>query len=108
MLGGGSKQRQVRAGGNDVEGNKGRGGSSEDGTSRFGKVGEDRVIWQVWIRVHAEGEGLKPYSTDRVERGMIAVQGRLFVEEYRDLQLCSYSLPQSLCQMNTILHRRTA
>ena len=39
---------------------------------------------------------------------MIAVQSRLFVEEYRNLQLCSYPLPQLLRQMDTILHRRAA
>jgi hypothetical protein len=36
------------------------------------------------------------------------MQGRLFVKEDRNLQLCSYPLPQSLCQMDTILHRRAA
>ena len=34
------------------------------------------------------------------------MQGRLFVKEYRDLQLCSYPLSQSFRQMDTILHRR--
>ena len=36
------------------------------------------------------------------------VQSRLFIEKYRNLKLCSDPLPQPLCQMNTVLHRRTA
>ena len=36
------------------------------------------------------------------------MQGRLFVKEYRNFQLGSDPLPQSLRQMDTILHRRAA
>ena len=72
------------------------------------EMGGTKIWCPVWIGDHAEGEALKPSSTNRFERGMIAVPGRLFVEEYRDLQLRSYPLPQLLRQMDAILHRRAA
>ncbi len=70
------------------------------------EAGRTKVWRPIRIGIHAEGKALKPSSTNRFERSMIAVQSRLFIEKHRDFQLGSYLLPQPLRQMNTILHRR--
>src|SRR6185436_20399595 len=75
---------------------------------RLVKVRRTKIRCPVRIGGHTVSKALKPSSTNRFEWGMIAVQCRLFVKEYRNLQLRSYSLPQSLRQVDTILHRRAA
>src|SRR6185295_19898124 len=91
-----------------IEGDQGRSRADHHGTGRLVKVRRTKIRCPVRIGGHAEGEALKPSSTNRFEWGMIAVECRLFVEKYRDLQLRSYSLPHSLRQVDTILHRRAA
>jgi hypothetical protein len=69
------------------------------------KVGGAKIWRPVRIGGHPEGQPLKPTSADRFEQGMIAVGGRLFIEEYRDLQVCSYPLSQALGKMDAWLRR---
>src|SRR5713226_3949026 len=89
----GSGQGQIRRAEIHIEGDQGRSRADHHGTGRLMEMGGTKIWCPVRIGGHAEGEALKPSSTDRFERGMIAVQSRLFVEEYRDLQLCSHLLP---------------
>ena len=103
-----SSQCQIRRAEIHIEGDQGRSRTDHDGTGRLMEVGGAKIRCPVRIGGHAEGEALMPSPTDRFERGMIAVQSRLFIEKHWYLQLCPYSLPQLLRQMNTILHRRAA
>ena len=86
----GPSQRQIRRAEIHIEGDQGRARTDDYGTGRLVEVRRTKIRCPVRIGGHAEGEALKPSLTDRLEWGMIAVQGRLFVEEYRDLQLCSH------------------
>lgn len=101
----GSSQPQVGRAEIHVECDQGSARADDDGAGCLVEVGRAKIRCPVRIGGHAEGEALKPSSADRFEWGMIAVQGRLFVEEDGDLQLCPDLLPQSPCQMDTVLHR---
>jgi len=104
----GPSQRQIRRLKIHIEGDQGRSRADHDSAGRFMETGRATIRRPARIGGHAESKALKSSSTNRFEQGMIAVQGRLFIEEYRDLQLCCYPLSQLLRQMNTVLHRRAA
>jgi len=108
VLGNRSGQRQIRRAKIHIEGNQGRSRTDYHGTRSLMEMGGTKIWCPVRIGGQAEGEAPKPPSTDRFERSMISMHRRMLVEEYRDLQFCSYSLSQSLRQLNTILHRRAA
>lgn len=101
-----SSQGQIRRVEIHVKSNQGGARTNDDGAGCVVKLGGAKIRRPIRIGGHAEGETLQPSSTDRLERGMVAVQGRLFIEEYRDLQLCAHSLSQSFGQMDAVLHRR--
>src|ERR1041384_3593884 len=92
----GPSQRQIRRAEIYIKRNQGRSCSNHHGPGRLVEVRRTKIRCPVRIGGHPEGKALKPSSTYRLERGMIAGQGRSFVEKYRDLQLCSYSPPYSL------------